>query len=88
ETVTFTYDMPADMPLHADFKGFKASTPDAAKGRKVYRWELLPAEKARPENGAVAYTDYGQFLAVSTFSDYAQFAQAYAARAHVEVTPA
>ena len=86
--VTLTYDLPADMPLYADFKGFKASNPASDKGRKTYRWELLPAEKARPENGAVAYTDYGQFLAVSTFTDYTQFAKAYAARAQVDVTPA
>ena len=86
--VMLTYDLPADMPLHADFRGFKASNPASDKGRKTYRWELLPAEKTRPENGSVAYTDYGQFLAVSTFTDYTQFAKAYAARAQVEVTPA
>lgn len=36
--VTLTYDLPADMPLYADFKGFKASNPASAKGRKTYRW--------------------------------------------------
>jgi transglutaminase-like putative cysteine protease len=88
EQISLTYDMPANMALHADMKAFKASAPTTANGRTVYRWTLEPIEKNRIENGAVAYTDYGQFLAVSTFTDYAQFAQAYAARAQVEVTPA
>ncbi|MGX5794917.1 DUF3857 and transglutaminase domain-containing protein [Pseudomonas sp. ArH3a] len=83
-----TYDMPADMPLFADVRGFKATEPTTANGRKIYRWDLEPTEKNRVEVGSVAYTDYGQRLAVSTFTDYKQFAQAYAARAQVEVTPA
>ncbi len=88
EQVRLSYDMPAAMPLHADSRGFKASTPATANGRVVYRWDLEPAVKNRVEEGSVAYTDYGQLLAVSTFTDYKQFAQAYAARAQVEVTPA
>ena len=88
EQTSFSYDMPASMPLYADVKGYKASTPAAAPGRKIYHWEQLPSEKFRIENGAVAYSDYGQFMAVSTFADYKQFAQAYAARAQIEVTPA
>jgi transglutaminase-like putative cysteine protease len=88
EQVRLSYDMPAEMPLHADSRGFKASTPATANGRVVYRWDLEPAVKNRVEEGSVAYTDYGQLLAVSTFTDYKQFAQAYAARAQVEVTPA
>ncbi|WEX15908.1 DUF3857 and transglutaminase domain-containing protein [Pseudomonas sp. G11] len=88
EQVRLIYDMPANMQLHADSRGFNASTPTTANGRTVYRWDLEKTEKNRVEDGSVAYTDYGQFLAVSTFTDYKQFAQAYAARAQVEVTPA
>ena len=88
EQVSFTYDMPAEMKLYADFRGFKASVPTTANGRTVYRWDLQASEKKRVEEGSVAYTDYGQLLAVSTFTDYKQFAQAYAARAKVDVTPA
>lgn len=88
QQIHLTYDMPADMPLFADVKGFKAIAPTLANGRKIYRWNLEPTEKNRVEVGSVAYTDYGQRLAVSTFTDYKQFAQAYAARAQVEVTPA
>ena len=88
QQIHFTYDMPADMPLFADVRGFKAAEPTTANGRKIYRWDLQPTEKNRVEVGSVAYTDYGQRLAVSTFTDYKQLAQAYAVRAQVEVTPA
>ena len=81
------YDLPADKPLYAEARGFKASTSAAAVGRKVYRWDYVPADKTRPEQGAVAYTDYGQLLAVSTFATYKDLARAYEARAKVEVTP-
>ena len=84
---SLTYDMPQDMPLHADARGFKASTPTTGQGRTVYRWDYLPKERARIEAGAVSYLDYGHYLAVSTFSGFKDFAQAYQARAKVEVTP-
>ncbi|NVZ22005.1 DUF3857 domain-containing transglutaminase family protein [Pseudomonas costantinii] len=87
ERYSRTYDLPADKPLYADVRGFKASTAAAAPGRKVYRWDYVQAEKTRPEHSAVAYTDYGQFLAVSTFADYNGMAKAYDARAKTEVTP-
>lgn len=88
EQFNLTYDLPADKPLYVDAKGFNTSTPAAAPGRKVYRWDYVPAEKTRPEQGAVAYMDYGQHLAVSTFPSYRALAKAYDARATVEVTPA
>ncbi|MFC6296948.1 DUF3857 domain-containing protein [Pseudomonas sp. CCM 7893] len=88
EQFSLTYDLPVDKPLYADTRGFTASAPAAAPGRKVYRWDYVPAEKSRPERGAVSYMDYGQFLAVSTFENYQALAKAYQARAIVEVTPA
>ncbi|GLO13431.1 hypothetical protein PPUJ20028_20120 [Pseudomonas putida] len=82
-----TYDLPQGMPLQADTRGFKASQPATRDGRTVYRWEYVPAARARIEAGAVSYLDYGHYLAVSTFSGFKDFAQAYQARATVEVTP-
>ena len=66
----------------------KASLPAAAPGRKVYRWDYVPADRARIEASAVSYLDYGHYLAVSTFTDFKQFAQAYQARAKVGTTDA
>ncbi len=85
---TLSYDLPADMPLYADARGFKASAPKVGKGRKVHRWDFVPTERARTEAGSVSYLDYGQYLAVSTFKEYSALATAYQARAGVEVTPA
>ncbi len=88
EAYSLTYDLPIEKILYADARGFTPSTPVAAPGRKVYRWDYVQAEKTRPEQSAVAYTDYGQMLAVSTFTDYKAMARAYEARATVELTPA
>lgn len=84
---SLTYDLPADKPLYAEARGFKAAPAQATAGRKVYRWDYVPVDKLRPEQSAVAYTDYGQILAVSTFANYQDLAKAYQARAQVEVTP-
>ncbi len=78
---TLIYDLPAGMTLNADAVGFEASHPAAATGRTIYRWDYVPADKARIEQGSVSYFDYGQRLAVSTFADYAALARAYEAGA-------
>ncbi|VVN19227.1 hypothetical protein PS862_02194 [Pseudomonas fluorescens] len=83
---TLVYDLPQSMPLYADARGFKASDPVTMAGRTIYRWDNVPEKKARIENGSVAYQDYGQYLAVSTFPDFQAFAQAYDARAKSRVT--
>jgi transglutaminase-like putative cysteine protease len=84
---TLVYNLPKSMPLHADARGFKATEPVVAAGRKIYRWDNVPEKKERFESGSVSYQDYGQYLAVSTFPDFAAFAQAYDARAKTHVTP-
>jgi transglutaminase-like putative cysteine protease len=86
EQYTLVYDLPQSMPLYADARGFKASEPVVAAGRRIYRWDNIPGKKDRIEQGSVAYQDYGQYLAVSTFPDFKAFAQAYDARARVDVT--
>lgn len=73
---SLTYDLPQGMPLQADARGFKASSPASGEGRTVYRWDYVPAARARIETGAVSYLDYGHYLAVSTFSGFKDFAQA------------
>jgi transglutaminase-like putative cysteine protease len=86
EQYTLVYDLPQSMPLYADARGFTASDPVVAAGRKIYRWDNIPDKKDRIENGSVSYQDYGQYLAVSTFPDFKAFAQAYDARARSRVT--
>lgn len=88
EHFALTYDMPVGMSLHAQSQGFKASQERGADGRVRYRWDYVPAPRPRIETSAVSYMDYGQYLAVSTFADFGQFAQAYQARAEAQVSPA
>lgn len=83
---TLVYDLPESMPLYADAKGFAATSPTAAPGRKIYRWDYVSGNNARIEQGAVSYLDYGRYLAVSTFANFSAFAHAYDARAQSKVT--
>jgi transglutaminase-like putative cysteine protease len=75
------YDLPDDMPLAGDAIGFRAHAPASANGRTVYQWDYLAGPSARIENSAVAYSDWGRRLFVSTFGSYAAMAAAYDARA-------
>lgn len=75
------YDLPDGMTLGGDAVGFRAHAPASANGRTVYQWDYISAPAARIENNAVAYSDYGRRLYVSTFGSYAAMAAAYDARA-------
>jgi len=72
-----SYDLPADMPLHADADGFTATPASTHDGRTVYRWTYSQDAIARNEIGAVDYVDFGHHLLVSTFDSYAQLGLAY-----------
>lgn len=77
------YDMPASMPLHADAVGFvpvPLSPRDVVPaGYRRYQWRYAGGGNQRLEADAVSYLDYGKRLAVSTFTDYADFARAFRA---------
>ena len=75
------YDLPEGMALAGDAIGFRAHAPASANGRTVYEWDYISAPAARIEANAVAYSDYGRRLYVSTFGSYAAMAAAYDARA-------
>lgn len=81
------YDMPPDMPLHADATGFEAVPGASPAGRRRYQWRYLDGDNARVEADSVSYLDYGKRLAVSTFPSYAAFARAYRARAADKAKP-
>ena len=87
---SLSYDLPADMPLYADAVGFEEIALASPPGRRRYQWRYQPGENQRLETDSVSYLDYGKRLAVSTFADYAAFAQAFqrGARDKAVVTPA
>ncbi|QGZ60317.1 DUF3857 domain-containing transglutaminase family protein [Paraburkholderia acidisoli] len=71
------YDLPAKVPLYADARGFTALAPVTHNGRTRYEYRYDKSNFERLEYGSVAYVSYGDRLMVSTFPDYAAFAQVY-----------
>ncbi|AWV03218.1 hypothetical protein DM992_28480 [Burkholderia sp. JP2-270] len=71
------FDVPADMPLYADARGYVALPPVTANGRTRYEFDYRHGPYDRIENGAVGYPTYGDRLVVSTLPDYAAFAARY-----------
>lgn len=81
------YDMPPAMPFYADAAGFVALPAEDPPGRTRYRWRYASGDNQRIEADSVSYLDYGKRLAVSSFANYAAFAQAFQVRAHDKALP-
>ena len=71
------FDLPADLPLHVDARGYTALAPVTANGRTRYAFEYRHGPYARQERGAASYSNWGDRLMVSTVPDYAAFAERY-----------
>jgi transglutaminase-like putative cysteine protease len=71
------FDLPADVPLHADARGYTALPPVTANGRTRYEFDYRHGPYAPLEAGAVGYANWGDRLMVSTERDFASFATRY-----------
>ncbi|WP_429301585.1 DUF3857 domain-containing transglutaminase family protein [Paraburkholderia sp. GAS199] len=71
------FDLPADVPLHADARGYVALPPVTENGRTRYEFDYRHGPYARLEAGAVGYANWGDRLMVSTVPDFANFAARY-----------
>ncbi|WP_321940254.1 DUF3857 and transglutaminase domain-containing protein [Paraburkholderia sp. J8-2] len=71
------FDLPANVPLHADARGYTALAPETANGRTRYAFDYRHGPYAPLEAGAVAYVNWGDRLMVSTVPDFAAFAARY-----------
>ncbi|WP_322034233.1 DUF3857 and transglutaminase domain-containing protein [Paraburkholderia sp. J76] len=71
------FDLPAQVPLHADARGYAALAPETANGRTRYAFEYRHGPYPPLEAGAVAYVNWGDRLMVSTVPDFAAFAARY-----------
>jgi Domain of Unknown Function with PDB structure (DUF3857)/Transglutaminase-like superfamily len=71
------FDLPADVPLYADSRGYVALPPVTQNGRTLYEFDYRHGPYARIESGAVGYETWGDRLMVSTVPDYAAFAARY-----------
>jgi transglutaminase-like putative cysteine protease len=71
------FDLPADVPLYADARGYVAVPPVTANGRTRYEFDYRHGPYAPLEAGAVGYGNWGDRLMVSTVPDFASFAARY-----------
>nr|WP_242538763.1 DUF3857 domain-containing protein [Trinickia acidisoli] len=71
------FDLPANMPLYADARGYVARAPVTDHGRTRYEFDYRHGPFARIEHGAVGYADEGDRLMVTTVPSYAAFAERY-----------
>ncbi|WP_043285550.1 DUF3857 domain-containing transglutaminase family protein [Paraburkholderia oxyphila] len=77
ELQRLVFDLPADLPLHVDARGYTALAPVSANGRTRYAFEYRHGPYAPLEPGAVARVNWGARLMVTTVPDYAAFAARY-----------
>jgi transglutaminase-like putative cysteine protease len=82
ESQKLIYDLPADRPLYADARGYVALPSVTENGRTRHEFDYSRTTYPRIESGAVGYTTWGDRLMVSTFPDFAAFADAYAGPAN------
>jgi transglutaminase-like putative cysteine protease len=71
------FDLPADVPLHADARGYVGFDPVTENGRTRYIFEYRHGPYAPVESGAVGYVTWGDRLMVTTVPDFAAFAARY-----------
>nr|WP_245964966.1 DUF3857 and transglutaminase domain-containing protein [Trinickia dinghuensis] len=71
------FDLPADMPLYADARGYVAREPVTDHGRTRYEFDYRHGPYAPAEHGAVGEADEGDRLMVTTVPSYAAFAARY-----------
>ncbi|HZZ13468.1 MAG TPA: DUF3857 and transglutaminase domain-containing protein [Paraburkholderia sp.] len=75
------FDLPSDVPLYADARGYTALPPVTQNGRTRYEFDYQHGPYPRLEAGAVGYANWGDRLMVSTVPDFADFAARYRAPA-------
>jgi hypothetical protein len=71
------FDLPADVPLYTDARGYVAEPPVTENGRTRYTFDYQHGPYAPIESGAVGYATWGDRLMVSTTPDFATFAARY-----------
>ncbi|QQC65026.1 DUF3857 domain-containing transglutaminase family protein [Paraburkholderia ginsengisoli] len=71
------FDLPEDVPLYADARGYTAVPPVTVNGRTRYEFDYRHGPYAPLEAGAVGYANWGDRLMVSTVPDFASFAARY-----------
>ncbi|CAG9219184.1 Transglutaminase superfamily protein [Paraburkholderia tropica] len=71
------FDLPADVPLYADARGYTAQAPVTENGRTRYAFDHEHGPYPPQEAGAVARVNWGARLMVTTVPGFAAFAARY-----------
>jgi transglutaminase-like putative cysteine protease len=77
ESQRLIFDLPDDVPLYADARGYVALAPVTSNGRTRYEFDYRHGPYPPIESGAVGYATYGDRLMVSTEPNFASFAARY-----------
>jgi hypothetical protein len=72
---------PSDFKLNVDVRGYEGGEVGERDGRKSWKWTFKNAEARKPEPFEVSELDFGPYVAVSSFTDWAELGKAYLARA-------
>ena len=82
ESATYTILVPEDMKLHIqaiDIEGGRVES--ETPGRSKYVWTVRDHKGEAPAQGAISEANYCPRIAVTTFADYGEVAEAYLERA-------
>jgi transglutaminase-like putative cysteine protease len=77
ESQRLIFDLPDDVPLYADARGYVALAPVTSNGRTRYEFDYRHGPYPPIESGAVGYATYGDRLMASTEPNFASFAARY-----------
>lgn len=72
---------PSDFKLNFDVRGYEGGEVGERDGRKSWKWTFKNAEARKPEPFEVAELDFGPYVAISSFANWAELGKAYLARA-------
>lgn len=81
ENQQLVFDLPSDMPLHADARGYRGEPPVTEGARTRYTFDYRHGPYAPTEPGAVGYAQDGDRLMVTTVASFGAFAERYRAGA-------
>lgn len=78
---------PIDYALKIDMRGLQGGEIAEKEGRKYWKWTFKNLVPRKVEPGEVAEMDFGPYVAVSSFADWADLGKAYQARADDKAKP-
>ena len=78
---------PADYALKMDVRGYEGGLVETKAGRTHWKWTLKNAVARKPEPFEIAEIDFGPYVAISSFADWADLAKAYLARVEDKIKP-